>query len=1359
MARYAPFGNAIFGETLFGIPPIVTSYTTITIKPMGFDTLQLNWKPPGNTPSNNAWDQQVLVRSSYGTPNNLADGVELFNETPSTGFSVQYVDTGLVSGRFYYYTLFVYNEALGEYFIAAQAQGLVLTDWRFGQQYASWIPEWYIEMDDALATTQQPVGPLVRYLNLLGYEMDWIRSEIESLFTLSNIELVSGTLLPYLGANYGMGYEYELGMIRSRVLVKNAVALYKERGTKNGIQAAASAFSAFGCEVTIGPNLEIQLDDSAFDRSTGHWKSANGYSFIRVVSGSSTGIPLIDTNGDTTIHSQYNPYPNTINTPTNTGVAGYLPQNNQNVAEITAGGVGDGQNWVQFSPNDSPSPRQMAAMAPVLPGTVDSRLVMFGGTNLGQMLGDTWEWQGFFWSNITLPAPSSPPNRWYASMAYDPVRNVVVLYGGQGFNGYLRDTWEWAGEQWVRKIPGHEAVEGSSMTYNGINILRFGGFDGSNYSAILYSLVTGNWKLVKTNRPPDSPTGRAFASMISVGTDTYLFGGENASGYFGDTWHYTQTLTNWVRLTPASSPNPRSGAAFSYDPSAGATLFGGYDGSVWYNDTWTWDGTNWALQSPADSPPAVDRAMFSPDGLGNLILFGGRTADGLTNNETWLWDGFNWSLQSPSTTPPPTIGGSMVYDALSTDPFMFGGAIPSPTLFTLSNINWQWEGVTWVQVNPSPNPIPRMGSAMVWDSFNGLNVLFGGCSLFDPVTPSRSVVLNDVWHYLDGTWYEMSSVSTPPVARYGASMAFDPNTSLSYMHGGFSFPGTYLSDTWSWDAAIEQWTEVATGTAPVYDACFVFDPNTNLMILFGGKTINGDHWIFATNDTWTFNGSAWTYQPTTNTPSPRYGAKMVYDPSLSVSTTPQPGLFMYGGTNGTTEFNESWFLNTSTWAWQHLTSDQNPPAVSDPVLGYDTNKSAFVLFGGLNGSNTENQTWLIVNGPIEVPIELSTCTINTAPTLGIPIDGVPVDLEQATPFEPSTIYVLSAWFQPVPVMAPDSVIPVSFQMQIDWYGKNGDLISSTTGSPFMESEGTWVLAFVVGSPPFGAYTFGRTVLSDPTAPLSGQLHVMDAEQVEINVFSTPSPSDWSPPRDIQVNLLPVRQNLVNNPQFLSGLFYWNSITGALKDSESLLPPFPAWPAGTIAGAFTVMDNLGQFNFYTTVLVNSGIAYTFSMYMEPVYVTLPTALTLTVTFVDSSNTAISVFSKTIDENTDLSTFTRYAITIPNAPANSVSAVLEVSMAGGVEYDNRWVTGFMFEPSDFAGPYFDGTFSPASDYIFEGNPNESVSDYYPQLLTKISRLSEVLVEYVPIGSTFSLIAGSQTWINLGLYTGPMATLPLA
>ncbi len=89
------------------------------------------------------------------------------------------------------------------------------------------------------------------------------------------------------------------------------------------------------------------------------------------------------------------------------------------------------------------------------------RLVMFGGYDLNwNRLNDIWEYDGLkkIWTEVTpLTGPGSPAARSGQAMAFDPVRNVVVLFGGLNSDAtdFLGDTWEWStvSKTWTNVTP------------------------------------------------------------------------------------------------------------------------------------------------------------------------------------------------------------------------------------------------------------------------------------------------------------------------------------------------------------------------------------------------------------------------------------------------------------------------------------------------------------------------------------------------------------------------------------------------------------------------------------------------------------------------------------------------------------------------------------------------------------------------------------------------------------------------------------------------------------------------------------------------------------------------------------------
>jgi hypothetical protein len=105
----------------------------------------------------------------------------------------------------------------------------------------------------------------------------------------------------------------------------------------------------------------------------------------------------------------------------------------------------DGATWTQHAPVHMPSPRRNADMAY---DAHRQRVVLFGGHHdpTSTFLADTWEWDGVDWTSVT-PA-TQPAGRGQSALAYDAVRQRIVMFGGALFWGFNEagDTWEyWLG--------------------------------------------------------------------------------------------------------------------------------------------------------------------------------------------------------------------------------------------------------------------------------------------------------------------------------------------------------------------------------------------------------------------------------------------------------------------------------------------------------------------------------------------------------------------------------------------------------------------------------------------------------------------------------------------------------------------------------------------------------------------------------------------------------------------------------------------------------------------------------------------------------------------------------------------------
>ena len=317
---------------------------------------------------------------------------------------------------------------------------------------------------------------------------------------------------------------------------------------------------------------------------------------------------------------------------------------------------------------------------------------------------------------------------------------------------------------------------------------------------------------------------------------------------------------DWIELSPKESPPARSYLAMTYDPVSGKILaFGGFDGTSYFDDTWSFDGTSWAQISTQSAPPVRAAAEMTYDSvIQKVVLFGGY--DG-TNylGDTWLWDGstLEWMEATPDH-PPPAVTGPMLFPDPNGSADLFGGF--DGQFFQLTM--WQWKDSDWTQLFPETVPSARAAAAVATNTSTGQVVMFGGLADVNP---------NNTWTYDGTTWTLKSPAVQPPLVR-AASAAFDPGQQGVVLFGGRS-GGVDQNTTWLWDQVGATWIQLSPVQSPPAreGAGMTYDPALNRVILFGGQDSNGYF-----NDTWEFIST-----PTpTPTPTP--------SPTATLTPTPTP---------------------------------------------------------------------------------------------------------------------------------------------------------------------------------------------------------------------------------------------------------------------------------------------------------------------------------------------------------------------------------------------------------------------------------------------------------------------------------------
>lgn len=281
----------------------------------------------------------------------------------------------------------------------------------------------------------------------------------------------------------------------------------------------------------------------------------------------------------------------------------------------------------------------------------------------------------------------------------------------------------------------------------------------------------------------------------------------------------------------------------------------------------------------------------------------------------------DWSAVATPTAPPARDGVSLVYDAAIGKSVLFAGWNGSTN--TYYSDTWTWDGLTWTKLAITGPNGAFLGSA--YDSARQRVVAWGGG--------------DQIWEF-DGTSWTTRTVTPRPPGRQVISMTYDSARQRVVVFGGLDAKNpTPLSDTWEWDGTT--WTKRTPAVSPPARAyhAMAYDAARQRVVMFGGDSLHGGSGVIY-NDTWEWDGTAWTeFHPATSPPI-NDGHNMVYDSQRSK-------IVMMGR-------GETWEWDGSQWAKQSPAT--TPSSRSWFGMTFDSGRSITVAFGGW-GNGYLNDTW------------------------------------------------------------------------------------------------------------------------------------------------------------------------------------------------------------------------------------------------------------------------------------------------------------------------------------------------------------------------------------------------------------------
>ncbi len=351
----------------------------------------------------------------------------------------------------------------------------------------------------------------------------------------------------------------------------------------------------------------------------------------------------------------------------------------------------NGTAWAQVSFTGQPAAPRLHTAAAY--DAVRRHVVLFGGLlgSNGSTLGDTVLRRAATW--FVAPPFTQPSPRMAASVAYDPLRKRVVMFGGDQFcipcSDHNNETWEWDGRQFheidgVRPIP----QSGTAMIYNAesrsVMMLATSlelaesqnTTDGFGTLDRLFAYNGTDWSEVPA---PDHPVVRN-TSLVFDGVNNFVmsFGGRDEQT--GGTSQVLRAWTpdfGWFEFDGGNGPVSRlSGTMMAYDPIRQRTIvFGGKDDfRTPLDDIWEWDGGGWIpFDQRGPSARFGHTVFYNPDA--RQISVYGNASNAANVEDLWDWDGDKWTQRAvdAASAPLPHYKQAVAYDSARHQIFTFGG--------------------------------------------------------------------------------------------------------------------------------------------------------------------------------------------------------------------------------------------------------------------------------------------------------------------------------------------------------------------------------------------------------------------------------------------------------------------------------------------------------------------------------------------------------------------------------------------------------------------------------------------------------------------------------------------------------------
>lgn len=279
---------------------------------------------------------------------------------------------------------------------------------------------------------------------------------------------------------------------------------------------------------------------------------------------------------------------------------------------------------------------------------VREQFVMFGGNISNTHFPETYVSDGLGWRLVETDTFLSARREF--AMAWDAHNEVVVLFGGLRADGTVMDDfWAWDGEDWspieVDTPPGRYDHSLVANTDTGDLYLLHGRAADNTQLQDLWRWNGEAWTEVEFASDPPDNTFRHIASTYDPTDDAIVTYNE----WRRETWKFKNG--DWTEVATGETPNSGWGFSFLYNPATQSSIL--FGGTSDLRQTWQFKDDEWSTIPTAQVPPdRYDHAVGYDPATASLIVSLGvmdRRHNGefnADNHDTWAFNDGEWTFLS-----------------------------------------------------------------------------------------------------------------------------------------------------------------------------------------------------------------------------------------------------------------------------------------------------------------------------------------------------------------------------------------------------------------------------------------------------------------------------------------------------------------------------------------------------------------------------------------------------------------------------------------------------------------------------------------------------------------------------------------